>query len=113
MYTDPDIFYISFLATVDRDGYTSPFSLYHKDEFVTASNSFLATTSLLQHAINLILIVQFEHFGCLIAINAVTIEHKAQGRALNTLACRVGFKDFGHFGRLFDFEKRFFARLCV
>lgn len=70
------------------------------------------TTRLFEHAINLILIIQFQHFGCLIGFNAFAVQQETKRCRLHALALRVGFKDLGHFGRFLDFEKGFFASLC-
>jgi hypothetical protein len=78
---------------------------------VVAAAVAAATPGLLDHAINLILIIQFEHLGCLVGLNTLTIEQKAQRGYLDALALRVGFEYLGHFRGFLDFEKRFFARL--
>jgi hypothetical protein len=69
------------------------------------------TTSLLEHAIDLVLIIKLQHLWSGILINAFSIQQETQGSRLNALALCVGLKDLGHFGRLFDLEKGLFARL--
>jgi hypothetical protein len=71
------------------------------------------TSSLLKHTINLILIIQFQHFRRLVVQDAFSIQQEAQTRCLNTLALGIRFEYLGHFGRFLDFEKGFFTSLLI
>jgi hypothetical protein len=47
----------------------------------------------------------------LVGLNSFTIEQEPKRIGLHAATLRVRVKDFGHFGCLFDFEKRFFTGL--
>jgi hypothetical protein len=70
-----------------------------------------ATTRLFKHTINLILIVEFQHLGSRVFVNALTIEHETERRCLHTFALSVRVEDLGHLGRFLDLEKRLFPSL--
>jgi hypothetical protein len=71
----------------------------------------IAATGLLEHTINLILIIQFQHLGCLIVQDALSIQQETQACRLHALALGIRLEYLGHFGRFLDFEKGFFTSL--
>ena len=66
---------------------------------------------LLQHTIDLILILQFERFGRVPLGDTFSVQQKAERVGLHALALGVVGKYFGHFGGLFDFEEGLFSGL--
>ena len=70
------------------------------------------TTRLLQHAVNLILVVQFQHFGRVCGFNAFPVQQESKRGSLNSLSLGVRVKDLLHFGTLLDLEEAFFSGLC-
>lgn len=66
---------------------------------------------LFQHAIDLVLVVQFKRLGRRVGFNALTIEEKTQRIGLNTLSLGVRIKDLVHLGGLLNLEKHLFTGL--
>ena len=62
------------------------------------------TTDLLQDSVDLIPILELEHLGGLVVIDALTIEEEAEGLLGDALALGVGLEDLAHLGGLLDLE---------
>lgn len=78
---------------------------------VTSAPTATKATYLLQHAIDLVLVVELEHLGGLVGSDLFTVQQKAEAARLNALALRVRVKDLLHARRPLDFEKRLFSGL--
>jgi hypothetical protein len=70
-----------------------------------------SASRLLKHTINLILIVQFQHFRCRIGFNTFSIQEETKGAGLHSLSLSIRLKDLLHLGGLFNLEKSLFASL--
>mmetsp|Transcript_25066 Transcript_25066/g.53017 ORF Transcript_25066/g.53017 Transcript_25066/m.53017 type:complete len:228 (-) Transcript_25066:101-784(-) len=66
-----------------------------------------------QHAIDLIFILQFQHFRRFVRSDAFSIQEETKGCHLDALAGRVGGKYLGHLGGFFDFEHGFLSGLIL
>ena len=84
----------------------------HKIATPTAKEDPLPSARLFQHAIALVLVVQFEHLWCLIVFDAFTIKKETKRRKLDSLSVGISLEHLAHFGGLLDLEKSFFSGLC-
>lgn len=71
------------------------------------------TARLFKHTINLILIIEFQHLGGRVFVDALAIEHETERCCLHAFALSVRVEDLGHLGRFLDLEKRLFPSLTA
>eukprot|EP00804_Cyclotella_cryptica_P021533 CCRYP_005825-RA/>CCRYP_005825-RA protein AED:0.68 eAED:1.00 QI:0/-1/0/1/-1/1/1/0/110 len=69
------------------------------------------TPTLLQNTVNLILILQLQHFRRVVWADAFAVKEEADGAGLDSLARGVGIEDFGHLRVSFHFEEEFLSIL--
>ena len=68
-------------------------------------------TGLLEHAVDLVLVVEVEGLGSGVGGDALSVEEEAEGREVDALAGGVGVEDLLHLGGLLYLEEGFLAGL--
>ena len=66
---------------------------------------------LLEHAVNLILVVQLEGLGRVVRVDPLPVQEEPEGPDVDALALRVRVHHLGHLRGLFYFEERLLASL--
>ena len=77
----------------------------------TTTAHLVHSSSLLEQAINLVLVFQLEHLGRLVFFNALAVQQESKRADLNTAARRIRLENLLHLGRLFDLEESLFSGL--